>query len=150
MTDETTKVHHATRKAADKALREGQITEQSHAAVVAGEMDLATARSIGAESAPPTDTLEGGSGPGTATEAPERASTQDPQNTPPAPVSRISKNDTTQECWCGCQQLTKPNRRWLSGHDQRAKGIIKRAVREDKVDELDARLKEYGAERGIL
>jgi hypothetical protein len=65
-------------------------------------------------------------------------------------VSRISKDDTTQQCWCGCQQLTSPNRRWLPGHDQRAKGIIKRAVREGKAEELSDRLKEYGAERGLV
>jgi hypothetical protein len=65
-------------------------------------------------------------------------------------VSRISKDDTTQQCWCGCQQLTSPNRRWLPGHDQRAKGIIKRAAREGKAEELSDRLKEYGAERGLV
>jgi hypothetical protein len=65
-------------------------------------------------------------------------------------VSRISKDDATQQCWCGCQQLTSPNRRWLPGHDQRAKGIIKRAVREGKAEELSDRLKEYGAERGLV
>jgi hypothetical protein len=65
-------------------------------------------------------------------------------------VSRISKDDARQQCWCGCEQLTSPNRRWLPGHDQRAKGIIKRAIKEGKVDELSPRLREYGAERGLL
>ena len=75
---------------------------------------------------------------------------QDRTDTPPQPVSRISKDDTTQECWCGCQELTSPNRRWRPGHDQRGKGIIKRAVKEGKVAELSPQLREYGKERGLL
>ena len=51
---------------------------------------------------------------------------------------------------CGCQQLTSPSRRWRVGHDQVAKGIIKRAVKEGKVGELPDRLREYGKERGLL
>jgi hypothetical protein len=142
-------VHHATRKAADKDLSEGAITEQAHAAVIAGMMTLQEARNIGTGDAH-TDTPEGAAVQDEGQETPGGSSTENHQDTPPQPVSRISKDDTRQECWCGCGQLTKPNRRWLPGHDQRAKGIIKRVVREGKVDELDARLKEYGQERGML
>ena len=69
---------------------------------------------------------------------------------PAKPTTRISKDEQGQECWCGCGAWTNPNRRWRPGHDQRAKGTIKRAVKEGKVDELDDRLKEYGHERGLL
>ena len=146
-------VHHATRKAANKDLTEGTITEQAHAAVLAGKMTLQEARNIGADPAP-TDTAGGAAVQDEGTEAPRSASAQGggdaPQDTPPQPVSRISKNERGQECWCGCGSWTSPKRRWRPGHDQRAKGIIKRAVREGKVNELDARLKEYGQERGVL
>lgn len=64
--------------------------------------------------------------------------------------SRMSKDDTTQECWCGCGERTKPNRRWRPGHDQRAKGIIKRAVREGKLDELTDRQRDYAEERNLI
>ena len=69
---------------------------------------------------------------------------------PPQPVSRISKDDTTQECWCGCRELTSSGKRWKVGHDQRGKGIIKQAVREGKVGELSPQLREYGVERGLI
>ncbi len=37
----------------------------------------------------------------------------------PKPVSTISKDDATQECWCGvCGEWTKPGRRFKAGHDQ--------------------------------
>jgi hypothetical protein len=65
-------------------------------------------------------------------------------------VSHISKDDTRQLCWCGCEELTSPNRRWKPGHDSRGKGIIKRAVEDGKVGELSPQLKEYGAERGLI
>ena len=148
----TGNVHHATRKAADKDLNESTITEQSHAAVLAGQMDLATARNIGADDAP-TDAPEDRSGQDERQEAPQSASAEDHQggaDTPPQPVSRISKDDATQECWCGCRQWTNPNRRWRPGHDQRAKGVINRAVREGKVVELSPQLREYGRERGLI
>jgi hypothetical protein len=48
------------------------------------------------------------------------------------------------------QELTSPNKRWKPGHDQRGKGIIKRAVKEGKVGELSPQLREYGAERGLF
>ncbi len=145
----TRKVHYATRRAADKDLAEGIITEQSHAAVLAGEMDIATARNIGADD-DPTGTPVDRSGPRTVTEGARSASAEGHQDAPPQPVSRLSKNDTRQFCWCGCEQLTSPGRIWRPGHDQRAKGIIKRAVRDGTVAELPPRLKEYGAERGLL
>jgi hypothetical protein len=75
-------VHHATKKAADKDLAEGTITEESRAAVLAGEMTLQEARNIGAEGGPTaTDATDG---PGTATETPQEGR-EDAAGTPPHP-----------------------------------------------------------------
>jgi hypothetical protein len=143
------KAHGNTRKAADKDLAEGVITEQSHISVIAGEMSLQEARNIGVDDTSTdtgraTEVQDGG------TTVPGRASADAAQGVPAQPVTRISKDDATQECWCGCGQWTKPNRRWLPGHDQRGKGIIKRAVKEGKVEELSPQLKDYGTERGLI
>jgi hypothetical protein len=124
------------------------ISRASYDAILAGTLTLADAKSLGRDRGP--DTSECSGGPGTARETPGRGSAQGGADTPPQPVSRILKDDATQECWCGCGERTKPNRKWRPGHDQRAKGVIKRAVREGKVEELSDQLREYGAERGLL
>lgn len=123
MTEQDTKVHGNTKKAADMSLAKKEISPESHAAVHEGSLSLEEARNLGRDTGP---------------------------DTPPKPESRISKDDATQECWCGCGEWTKPNRRWRPGHDQRAKGIIKRAVEARKTDELSERLQEYGDERGLI
>ena len=82
-------------------------------------------------------------------EEPEDAAAEEPEDAA-EPTTRISKDERGQQCWCGCGAWTNPNRRWRPGHDQRAKGKIKRAVKDDRVSELDDRLKEYGRERGLL
>ena len=131
-----------TRRAADIALAKRAISRASYDAILAEEVSLARAKELGRDRGP-TGTTQGRSGPGTATETAREGQEQPanaPQDSPPQPVSRISKDEATQECWCGCQQLTSPNHRWLPGHDQRAKGIIKRAVREGKAEELSDRL----------
>lgn len=119
----TEQVHHQTRKAADMSLAKKEISPESYAAMLAGELKLEEARNLGRDKGP---------------------------DAPPTPISRTSKDDATQECWCGCGERTKPNRRWRPGHDQRAKGTILRAVREGKTDELSDRLREYGEERGLI
>jgi hypothetical protein len=148
------KVHHMTVKAARTALAGRQISQESYRSVLRGVISLERAKAIGRDGTSTPDATGGHSGPGTTTETSGRASAEDHQGGTemrPQPVSRISKDDATQECWCTvCGQQTSPRRRFKPGHDQRAKGIIKRAVQEDKVDELDARLKEYGQERGML
>jgi hypothetical protein len=105
---------------------------------------------MGRDGAPAADATDG---PGAATEISPSASMEgsgDSADTPPLPVTRISKDDTRQLCWCGCQQLTSAGKRWRVGHDSRGKGIIKRAVKEGKVAELSPQLREYGAERGLF
>jgi hypothetical protein len=97
----TAKVHRATRKAADKDLAEGTITTQSHAAVISGNMTLQEARNIGAD-AGPADTPEGRGGQDEGTEG-HRDASETAIDAPPAPKSRISKNDRSRLCLCGCQ-----------------------------------------------
>lgn len=122
---EQTKVHGNTLKAADMSLAKKEISPASHEAVREGRLSLEEARDLGRDAGPDSEA-------------------------PPKPESRISKDDATQECWCGCGEWTKPNRRWRPGHDQRAKGIIKRTVEADKTAELSDRLREYGVERGLI
>jgi hypothetical protein len=92
------------------------------------------------------------SGAGAATEGPRKGRERPQEGTgaPPQPTSRISKDDTTQECWCGCGSWTSPGRRFRPGHAQRAKGIIKRAVAAAKGDQLSNRLRAYGRERRLI
>jgi hypothetical protein len=153
MTQQDPKVDGRTKRALDMAIARKQVSQESYRAVLAGTLALREAKAMGRDGAPAADAAQGISGPGTATETAREGQEQPanaPQDSPPRPVSRISKDDATQQCWCGCQQLTSPDRRWLPGHDQRAKGIIERAAREGKAEELSDRLKEYGAERGLV
>ena len=143
-----TKVHHQSRKAADISLAKRQISPTSHRAVLDGDITLQYARDLGRDGAPRA--AGGERGPGTATEQARSASATDAADAPPQPASRNSKDDRTQECWCGCQELTSPNRKWRPGHDQRGKGIIRQAVKEGKAGELSPQLREYGEERGLI
>jgi hypothetical protein len=146
---EHSKLDGRTRRALDMAIARKQVSQESYRAVLAGEITLQQAKELGRDRGP-DGAIQGHSGPGTGTEISRSASAEDRTDTPPQPVSRISKDDTTQRCWCGCREFTSPNRRWKPGHDQRAKGIIRRAVKEGKSGELSDRLREYGAERGLL
>jgi hypothetical protein len=151
-----TKVHHQTERGARIALAKKLISQESYEAVLAGTLSLAQAKELGGEGAPGARTSRSGSG--TATERLARVSAehsceerpQEGTDTPPEPTSRISKEDATQECWCGCGEQTKPHRRWKPGHDQRAKGIIKRAAAAGKTHELSDRLRDYGRERRLV
>jgi hypothetical protein len=139
-------VHHATRKAAEKDLAEGVITEQSHAAVIAGEMDLATARNIGVDDTPTyigraTEVQGGGTG------IPGRASAGQDGDTPPQPVSRISKNDRSRPCLCGCQQYTAGGL-FRIGHDTKMFRIAREHLTEGR--DLSDEQREYLEESGKL
>jgi hypothetical protein len=145
------KVHHQTRKAADISLAKKQITPASYRAVLDGEISLQAARDLGRDRGP-YDTDQASSGPGAVTEGP-RTDRERPQEDTDAPhqlPSRISKDDATQECWCGCGERTNPHRRWKAGHDQRGKGIISRAVAAGRTGELSDQLRDYGRERGLI
>ncbi len=116
-------IHHMQAKAARNALARKELSQESYAAVLRGELSLDDAKSYGRNKGP--DGL-------------------------PVAASRISKDEQGQLCWCGCGAWTKPGRRWLPGHDQRGKGIIARAVREGKLDELSPQLREYGEQSGKI
>lgn len=152
MTEQNVKIDGRTRRAADLALAKRTISRASYDALLAGEITLQAARDLGRERGP-AGTAQRSGGQRTATGTSGQGSTEDRQggaDTPPQPVSRISKNDTRQACWCGCEQLTSPGKRWRPGHDMRAKGIINRALKEGKAGELSPQLKEYGSERGLI
>jgi len=150
MTQQNPRIDGRTKRALDMAIARKQVSQESYRAVLAGTLTLRQAKAMGRDGAPATDAARGSGGPGMATGGPRRIDTGAPQDSPPQPESRVSKDDTTQECWCGCQQRTSPGRMWRPGHDQRAKGIIKRAVREGNEEGLSPRLREYGAERGLI
>jgi hypothetical protein len=69
---------------------------------------------MGRDGAPAADATDG---PGTTTQISRSASAEDGAETPPQPVSRISKNDRTRSCMCGCGRTTRG--RFAIGHDQR-------------------------------
>jgi hypothetical protein len=146
---EQKKIDGRTKRALDMAIARKLVSQESYHAVLAGELTLQAARDLGRDRGP-DDTGRATDGPGTTTETAGRASAEDRTDTPPQPVSRTSKDDTRQLCWCGCQELTSPNRKWRPGHDQRGKGIIRRAAKEGKVGELSPKLREYGEERGLI
>jgi hypothetical protein len=153
VTEQNAKIDGRTKRAADLAIAKRTISRASYDALLAGRIGLAEAKSIGRDGAPATDNGRASDGPGRPAGRPRSASADGGQggaDTPPRPLSRISKDDTRQLCWCGCQELTSPNRKWRPGHDQRGKGIIRQAVKEGKVAELSPQLKEYGAERRLL
>ncbi len=150
MTQQNPKIDGRTKRALDMAIARKQVSQESYRAVLAGTLTLQEAKAIGRDGAPAADATGGSGGPGTATETARSTSAGGAEDARPQPVSRISKDDATQQCWCGCQQLTSPNRRWRPGHDQKGKGLIRRAVREGKTGELSPKLRMYGAERGLL
>ena len=139
MTDETTKVHHATRRAADKDLSEGIITEQAHATVLAGAMDLTTARNIGVDDAP-TDTTPDSGGRGDARTT-AREAQEDYHEAPAGPrlTSRISKDDHLSPCLCGCGKLVK--NRFAAGHDMRMFRVAREHLEQGR--ELTDEQREY-------
>jgi hypothetical protein len=145
------KVHHQTERGARIALAKKQISRASYEAILRGELSLAQARELERDRGPddtgrPSDGREKArKGPREGRERPHEST-----DTLPQPASRISKDDATQECWCGCGEQTKPHRKWKPGHDQRAKGIIRRAVAAGEADELSDRLRDYGQERGLI
>jgi hypothetical protein len=152
----TQKVHHQTERGARIALDKKQISQESYEAILQGELSLAEARELGRDRWP-HDTGQASGGHEEGRKTPGRSSAeraqerpQDSTEVPPQPISRISKDDTTQECWCGCGSWASPGKHWRPGHDQRAKGIIKRAVTAGKADELSDRLRDYGQERGLI
>jgi hypothetical protein len=87
-------------------LSKKQISQDSYAAILRGELSLQQAKEIGRRRGP---------------DAPDGAETVQETATETPPEHAL--------CWCGCGGEIRPGRRWRPGHDQRAKGRILRAVR---------------------
>ena len=138
----TKSVHHATRKAADKALAEGAITEQAHAAVLAGEMSLADAKALGRNRGP--DTPEGRSGP--------RQASGGPREGQERPADALQEAHSG--CLCGCGGIPKgKNSRFLMGHDHRLFGELKRNLQKDPLlrnERFTDEQRRYAVERGLV
>ena len=147
---EQKKIDGRTKRAADMALAKRTISRASYDALLAGRIGITEAKAIGRDGAPAADTRRDYKDQGEGQRTSRSASAEDRTDRPPQPVSRISKDDTRQLCWCGCQQLTSAGKRWRVGHDSRGKAIIKRAVKEGNVDKLSVQLREYGEERGLI
>lgn len=108
---EQKKVNGNTKLGADLAFRRKAISEESHAAILAGEMSLQEAKDRGPD-------------------------------TPPRPVSRISKDDRTPTktpCVCGCGELVP--RRFAPGHDARMSRVAREHLTEGR--ELSGEQREY-------
>jgi hypothetical protein len=133
-------IHHQTARGARNALAHRLISQESYRAVLRGELSLADAKSLGRDRGP--DTPEDSSGPGTATEIPGRASAEDNQGGAdmlPQPVSRISKDDRTRTCMCGCGRETRG--RFAMGHDQAMFRVAREHLEEGQ--ELTGDQREY-------
>jgi hypothetical protein len=118
MKEQNPKIDGRTRRAANIALAKRQISPASYRALVEeGTITLQQAKSMGRNGAPATDTGRASDGPESATEASRSTSGADDAHTPPQPVSRISRNDRSRECMCGCERQTRGL--FAPGHDAR-------------------------------
>ncbi len=100
-TNEANAVHHATKKGADMSLARKEISSDSHRAVLAGELSLEEARSLGRNAGPA------------------------------GPAVRVNKNDRTPTktpCLCGCGELVARN--FKAGHDMRMYRIAREHLTE--------------------
>ena len=136
------KAHHQTVRGARLALARRQVSQKSYRAVLAGEITLQQAKAIGRDGAPATDIGQSPSGPGTATEISPSASTggtQDGADRPPQPLSRISKDDRTRSCLCGCRRETRGL--FARGHDMAMYRVAREHLTEGR--ELSDEQREY-------
>jgi hypothetical protein len=120
------KVHHQTARGARLALARKEISQESYRAVLAGELSLADAKSlgrVGGPSTPPTEKV---------------------QETPPEPSP----------CLCGCGQRPRSSHsRFVQGHDHRLYGELKRNLKADPLlrnERFSDQQKAYAKERGLL
>lgn len=121
------KAHWRTVKAADTALMKATISQESHAAILAGRISLDEGRALGREAGP-----DGPAG----------------QSAKKATGKPTSKKDRSRSCMCGCGRETKG--RFAMGHDARVKGWIVKAVREGTFDQLSEEIQAYAAERDLV
>ena len=136
-------VHHMTVRGARNALAHRQISQESYRAVLRGELSLADAKSLGRGRGP--DTPEDHSSPREGQETPGRASAEQGKDTPPQPLSRLSKNDRSRLCLCSCGRRTKGGR-FIAGHDMRLVTYAKEYIRGERklTEEQIAYVRESG------
>jgi hypothetical protein len=118
---EQRKVDCRTKRAADIALAKRQISPAGYRALSeeGGRITLQQAKELGRDRGP-DDTGRASRGPGRPAVRARSASAgggRDGADTPPRPVSRISKDDRSRLCMCGCGKTTRG--RFAIGHDQR-------------------------------
>jgi hypothetical protein len=147
MTEQNTKIDGRTRRAADIALAKRTISRVSYDAVLAGEITLQQAKNLGRDQGP-TGTGQGRSGQDSARTAPRSVRAEGGQggaDTPPQPVSRMSKDDRSRECLCACGTRTKGGR-FVPGHDVRMVSYAKEYLRGERnlTDEQMAYVRESG------
>ncbi|PLS84078.1 MAG: hypothetical protein CYG60_19850 [Actinobacteria bacterium] len=102
-TTEANAVHHQTKKSADLALAKKAISPDSHRAVLAGDLSLEEARSLGRNAGPA------------------------------GPAVRVNKNDrtpTSTPCLCGCGELVPRN--FKAGHDMRMYRVAREHLTEGR------------------
>lgn len=116
----TNKVNGNTKLGADLALKRRAISQESREHCLVGNLGLQEAKDLGA-----------GKGPDGA----------------PLPTSRISKDDRTRECMCGCGKVSKTGR-FVPGHDARMHGLAREYLRGER--ELTDEQLEYVTESGKL
>ena len=119
MSEQNTKIDGRTKRALDMAIARKQVSQESYQAVLAGEITLQQAKAMGRDGTPAADTPQASGGPGAGTGRARGASAgggQDGADTPPRSLSRISKDDRSRLCICGCQRTTRG--RFAPGHDQ--------------------------------
>jgi hypothetical protein len=142
MSEQNTKIDGRTKRAADLAIAKRTISRASYDAILAGRIGLVEAKAIGRNGAPAADATDG---PGAAAEISRSASAvggQDRADTPPRPVSRISKDDRTPTktpCLCGCG--TPVVRLFAQGHDARMLRVAREHLAEGR--ELSDEQREY-------
>jgi len=147
MTEQNTKIDGRTRRAADLALAKRTISRASYDAVLAGQIDLATAKAIGRNGTPAIDASPGRSGQDDATERARSSSADDSADTPPQPTSRVSKSERSRLCMCGCENRTRGGR-FMPGHDVRLVTYAKEYIRGER--ELTEEQLEYVTTSGKL
>ena len=118
-------IHHQTKRGADLAIAKQQISQESHAAIPAGQINLAEAKELGREMGP--------DGPSAASAKPK---------SPKAP--KKSKEQTP--CICGCGETSVSGNRFRPGHDMKMFRIAREALAGERelTDEQHAYLESSG------
>jgi hypothetical protein len=138
-------VHHQTIRGARNALAHRLVSPESYRAVLRGEISLQRARELGRSGAP-TDRTQATSIQDEGTEQASGAQERSAEDTPPAPVSRISKSDRSRPCMA-CGEMTSGSL-FHQGCDMKMHRLAREYVRGER-DLTDEQL-EYVRESGKL